>query len=181
MPTLFARIMSFIIILSLIVLIILFTIVNRNYNISPGDLTFLSLGTVLCVIIILYYVSNLSQRVNVYDKIMEVSAFKLGFLYFNKAKVRIPFDDIVYLDEFPSGMGNKLYIVYKTKDRDSMGKKIDVDSDENKNLNYVKEYKAEYFPDYDLREVFCRSDYYLKDLKELADKFETCEPSVGEG
>jgi hypothetical protein len=170
MPTLFARIMSFIIILFLILSIIIFTLANRTGDISPGDLTFLVLGTILCVIIILYYISNLSEKISVYDNIMEISKFKLGFIYFNKTKVRIPYEDIVYLSEFQSGMGNRLYVVYKTKKPDCMGKKIDIASDENKDLNYVKKYKAEYFPAYDLREVSCRSEYYLKDLKELADK-----------
>jgi hypothetical protein len=159
----------------------MFTLANRNNNISSGDLTFLVLGTILCVSIILYYISNLSEKISIYDNIMEISAFKLGFLYFNKTKVRIPFEDIVCLSEFQSGMGNKLYVVYKTKSSDSMGKKIDIALYDNKNLNYVKKYKAEYFPAYDLREVSCRSDYYLKDLKELANKVETCEPSAAIG
>jgi hypothetical protein len=109
---------------------------------------------------------------------MEISAFKLGFIYFNKTKVRIPFADIVYLSELQSGMGNKLYIVYKTKNRDCMGKKIDIDSHDNESLDYVKKYKAEYFPAYELREVSCRSDYYLKDLKELTDRLKICELPV---
>jgi len=178
MPTLFARIMSFIIILCLIFSIIMFTLVNRNYDISPGDLTFLILGTILCIIMILHYVSNASEKIRIYDNIMEISAFKFGFLCFNKTKVQIPFEDIVYLSEFELGMGNKLYVVYKTKNRNSMGKKIDIASRDNQSLSYVKKYKAEYLHSYDLREVSCRSEYYLKDLKDLADRVETCEPPV---